>query len=72
MKYYLLLGNPIWTEENTKKVKTIFADYIEELACPGKAEVESRIKRTSLSNIPYRQVVYKINSMIQTIKRRRM
>ena len=68
----IIAGEQIWNTVKTEEVKKVFADYLKALACPRKEIVIKRIENNEqLSDIQYRRVVFKINNILQTLKRRR-
>jgi len=68
----MITGTSIWKDKDYQSaVEDLFQDYISEMTCPGKKVVEERLGTSDiLKDIPYRVIVYKINNMIQTRRRR--
>ena len=64
---YLLFTD--WGPSHVLETKRLFQDCLNNRKCPNSSTTQDRCKGTILENIHYRTIVFKINNMIQTLKR---
>ncbi len=61
-----------WTKETTSTLEKIFGSHLQADLLPNRQEIEDAIGEnpSTMPNIHYRKIVYKLHSMRQTIRRR--